>query len=613
MSIETLRTESKKTVRNPIAKVRITWTDPLIDRSIKTIASETNYVSQSQQVADLVNVVPEKWFHTNDTDVTLDGTWFPPPSSDEAAKTAQMGWWGESSCDINGDWSIGSYPTLTVDFAPRFVEGYLVTGDSALNEFPVDFTVELQKEILGTYVTLETVDIVDNDLLTYTAKFSQSYNNANRVLVTIKKWNTPEKVAKIVEFYTSVTEEFGPDDIVYMNILQEFEDSDGTLPVGNISCNELDLSLQNINDRFFPGNTDSEIYTFIKRNRRIEAFLGFQYDDGQVEYLQKGIYWSGDWAVSDLGTVAQTSARDRFEMMRKKEFPVADVFTENLFDVTVKDLMIAVLDHFSEYMVDFFYDLSDMNDIYTVSVFLPEFFENKNYFDVVKELSAASLSYSYMDEPTDDEKSQNGGSMKDIMRVKRLESVYSEDISIPDSVDITTDDFINKNQPANTEELANVIRVIYKVFTFDAEAGEWKSEDLVNTSRNEQSIREYGELVYEYENSDLIQQESTAQSIGGLLLGSFSQTRKDIEVDAFGDVTLKLTDTIIVPEYQKGNVSTTSAFSVKRLSSVYDGSLRQSIEGRKLKDLDPNVIEESPNAEDIIVEDKNNTDIIEEG
>ena len=53
MSIETLREESKATVRRPIAKVIVTWTDPLIDPSIDAVPSEVHGDARNQAVPHL--------------------------------------------------------------------------------------------------------------------------------------------------------------------------------------------------------------------------------------------------------------------------------------------------------------------------------------------------------------------------------------------------------------------------------------------------------------------------------------------------------------------------------------------------------------------------------
>jgi hypothetical protein len=580
MSLETLREESKATVRRPIAKVVVTWTDPLIDTSINTEVSEENRVSHPVQLADLVTTVPRKWFHTNDTSVVLDGSHYPAPSTLKEARANQMGWWGSQSSDGSGNFS--TPPQLSVTFARRLVESANVTGDSAMNEYPVDYTIKVYNTSGGGFALAETISIAGNTQISRNHTFTQSHPNATKLELTISKWSAADKVAKIAEFYSAVVEEFGADDIMLLNILQEFESAEGTLPVGNISCNELDLSLQNITDRFFSENTNSDIYNLIRRNRKIEPYLGFRYKNGTEEYIPMGLYWSGDWATTDNSTFAQTSARDRFELMRKKKFPYDEVFTEILSDVSIKFLMTAVLESLFTYMYDFYYDISDMDDNYTVPHFDPEFFKKKTYFEVVKELAVAGLLYVYMDTPTDEEITENGVLCKDMFRAKRLETVFPEAVVPANAIQITKDDFIDKSQLADTESMANTIDVVYKQFSLVD--GEWDSEDVTYTVEDAASISEYGVMDYEYQTSDLIQLETHAEDVAYSLLESFKIPKRDIEINAFGDITLELANQISVPEYQKTNVDRRGIFAVTKRNPQYDGSLRMVVSGRKLTD-----------------------------
>ncbi|HHV41481.1 MAG TPA: hypothetical protein GXX72_01345 [Clostridiaceae bacterium] len=64
------------------------------------------------------------------------------------------------------------------------------------------------------------------------------------------------------------------DDIISINLLEEREVSQGSLPVGNISANEIDIRLNNESRKFDAGNRQSPLYQLLKANRRIKAWLG---------------------------------------------------------------------------------------------------------------------------------------------------------------------------------------------------------------------------------------------------------------------------------------------------------------------------------------------------
>jgi hypothetical protein len=589
MSLETLRAESKEIVRDPIAKAVVTFTDPLIDLSLDTEQSENNRVSYPEQITDLVTEVPKKWFHTNDTDVILDGSWFPMASTLLEARRYQVGWWGTQSAGVSGEFLAPNKPTIASTFTARPVYSFVVAGDSALNEFPVDFKVTVFNKSGENYIPVEVFIVTGNTELKYSSDFNTPHFNAAKIELEITTWNTPGKIVKIVEFYTAVIETFYSDDIFYMNLLEEFEGTEGTLPVGNISCNEMDINFQNITDRFFSENTDSTIHRFIKRNRKIEPYFGFRYPNGTEEYVAKGLYWSGDWTAGDNDTGAQTTARDRFELLRRYDFPWETVFPDILQNVTLKSLTETVLNSVTAYMYDFFYDISDLDDFYFVPHFDPEFFKGKTYFDVIRDLATAGLSYAYMDLPTEDEIEDNGPLNKDMFRMKKLTTAFPITALPEDAIEITKRDFIEKVQPAVTESMANTINVIYKIFTLvpsedPEEPAKWESEGFIETRQDDDSVVEYGVMNYEYKGSDLIQTAELAIAIANSLLVSFKIPKRDIELQAFGDITLKLADQTEIPEYQKNGIDKRGIFALTKLSTQFDGSLRMGISGRKLID-----------------------------
>lgn len=579
MSLETLRAESKKTLRRPVAKVRITWTDPLIDLSLNTSATEENRAAHTIQVADNVEDVPRKWFHTNHTLVTLDGTFYPMPGTLLDARKSQVGWWGTQNSDgTTGSFPAGSEPTLTLSFSRRYVKEVTVSGDSAYGEYPVDYTVTMYETIAGVYTAVEQITVTGNTDGARTDQFVTPSFNATRIELEVSKWSRTGTVVKVAEFYSDVIEEFTTDDILALNILQEFEGSEGTLPVGNISCNELDLNMQNLTDRFYSENTGSDIYTLIRRNRKIEPFLGFRYPGGVEEYIPLGLYWSGDWATSELDTGAQTTARDRFELMRKTEFPISAVESIQGERVSLHEILTLVLAELEGYMYDLFYDIDSLNNSPNVRYFDSEIFADSSYFDVLKLIVAAGLAYAYMDTPTDEEITANGPLCKDILRVRNLDEVFPSGVFPEDAIPITKDDYINRSQPADTESMANVIVVPYTVYT-DGEA-----EEFTYTKRDEDSISEYGVMTFEYDSNELVQTEREAEAIALSLLESFVVPKRDVEVETFGDITLKLTDQVQVPEYQKGGVDKRGIFALRRISAEFDGSLRIMLNGRKLAD-----------------------------
>jgi hypothetical protein len=107
------------------------------------------------------------------------------------------------------------------------------------------------------------------------------------------------------------------------------------------------------------------------------------------------------------------------------------------------------------------------------------------------------------------------------------------------------------------------------------------SEDQI-TVRNDESIKEYGVLSYDYPVNDLIQTEAQASTIANLLLESYKLLRKDIDMQMFGDPTLKLVDALDVPLYQKNGLNNRGVFVTTKIKTEYNGSLRSDISGRRI-------------------------------
>jgi len=390
-------TAIKAVTRKFRPRLEVTWTDPFIDPSITASANDENYINYPEHCADLIETPKRKWAHI-DGICKPDGTYYPAPDAIEQA-TAQMGWWNAVRCDGSAVWS-GPYPTLTISFAMRPILGLLVKGDSAYNEYPVDFDINIYDE---SDVLLHTETVVGNTKIRWVKSVAdQGINEAAKMELIVKKWSAANRIVKIVEFYTCIIETYEGDDIVSMNLLEESEISDGSLPIGNISCNELDVELQNIKligpdgtiilDPFYTGNTDSYLHALIKKNRKITASIGCVLADATVEYVTLGTFWTGDPKVSEKSPVISFSARDRMELLRKAEFIGSEVY-EN---INLYDLAAIVLEHAKIHipMQDLAYSLDTALEDFVIPY---AWFPKQSYFETIRQIAEACIGMAYMD------------------------------------------------------------------------------------------------------------------------------------------------------------------------------------------------------------------------
>lgn len=272
--------------RQVLARVAIDYTDPFIDQSIRIEASEQANVSYPQQTADSVDQTTRKY-------ACLDGTWdltsgeyHLAPSADQLAQR-QFGWWGAQFCDQDGYFA-SPYPTLTVRHSPRPMRQLKVVGDTARGEYPVDFTVKLY----GSDDTLlKTETVTGNDQVSWQKALEPQVPDVAKQVLEITKWSLPGTCVKIIEFFTSIREVYETGDLVSLRLLEEREASQGSLPVGNISSNEITLALNNESKKFDVDNDQSPLKNLLKPNRRIQAWLGLK-GGGEGMNIQRNVDFS---------------------------------------------------------------------------------------------------------------------------------------------------------------------------------------------------------------------------------------------------------------------------------------------------------------------------------
>ena len=259
----------KSPTRTVLGKVQIDYTDPFIDQSIDMVVNENASVSYPNQTADTIQS-PFNKILSLDGSCKPDGTYYPAPSEG----TRQMGWWGKQLAGADGSF-VEPYPTLTVTFFSRPITELKVVGDNKRGEYPVDFTIGLYSE--GDLLYEEVVS--DNTKIEWNKKLDEAVTQVTSMVLTVTKWSHPGRQVKILEFYTSVQEVYEGKDLLEIRLLEEREVDAGSLPVGSISANEIEIKLSNEDRRFDAGNKNSPLYETLKVNRRIKAWLGQEVTD----------------------------------------------------------------------------------------------------------------------------------------------------------------------------------------------------------------------------------------------------------------------------------------------------------------------------------------------
>ena len=258
--------------RHVIARAVIDYTDPFMDQSIEIEASEQANVSYPQQTADSVDTATHKWASL-DGSCVLDGTYHLAPPPEKLAQY-QFGWWGKQLAGAGGAF-VSPYPTLTIRHLPRPIRQLKVIGDTARGEYPVDFTIKLYAQ---NETILYTETVTGNTQVNWSKTLAVPVLDVAKQVLEITRWSHAGRCAKIVELFTSIREVYETGDLISIRLLEEREASQGSLPVGNISANEITLVLNNEDKKFDIDNENSPLKNLLKPNRRIQVWLGISED-----------------------------------------------------------------------------------------------------------------------------------------------------------------------------------------------------------------------------------------------------------------------------------------------------------------------------------------------
>lgn len=396
---------SEATVRKFYSKLNITWSDTFIDNTLSAYVNDSNVVNDAyslvSQVIDQINAVPRKWAHL-DGALYPDGTFYPMPGNTLSAAENQVGWWGEEECDSSGEWLTD--PTLITQFAARPLYNLTVCGENIYGEYPRSFEInvytlatdsvpvhtETVVNDVGTDWVLSKVDVGDSQAVKWDKTLAVAITTCEKIELIVKKWNVTGRVVKISEFYSAITNEYTDNDVVSLRLLEESEIADGTLPVGNISCNEVDIKLQNVDNKFFWNNTASPIHTQLKVNRKIVAYLGIELADTSIHWETLGTFFSGDWDAEENDTTASTVARDRMELLRKSDYEVSEL-QEN---ITLYALAELVLNDAKTKITDLRWNIDTDLQNFTIPY---AWFTKQSYFKCIKTIAGACMGRAYMD------------------------------------------------------------------------------------------------------------------------------------------------------------------------------------------------------------------------
>lgn len=610
---------AKRTGRQTFAKLEINYTDPFVDQSIAVTVSGDAEGSHKDQVANGIYQPSHLWFSLDGSSL-LDGTYkLMPPTSDTIAELSlEMGWWSADAAGVGG--AFASPQVLTVVFAERTIESLLVCADSLRHEYPVDFTIKLYD---SSDTLLHTETVTGNTLEYWTASISAVTGVVKQVL-SITKWSHANRSAKIYEFFTAIKRTYYGDEIMSLELLEERESDQASIPVGNISSGQLTAKIHN-KERQFDYGSPSPISDMIKPMRKLVPYLGAAGAGGVTEYIPLGVFWSQEWNVPDDDLAVDTVGYDLLSLMAKKDYA-----PELMTDVSLYDIIENICQSFgllvSMYAIDAELDVDTIPYVWidrtncrealrvAIEAGLASGYadrlgvlqiEGPNY---LKANSATSLRTIMASEYFGRKNPSRYSTISNVVKVKTFplvpdssaSSVYANDsvqvpayttvevevnfsespcidavaslvgspagLSITDAeyhssgAVLTIENTLSVQQVANLDVQAKILRVV---------------GSRTAVARDEASITEFGEQVYEFPDNPLVQDYELAEKIANGILSIYSSARRDLSQEWRGDPALELGDRITTDSSR----TTTDDFWIIRQTLSWDGTLSAEHEG----------------------------------
>lgn len=611
-----VHTQMDSDVRKVFGKVEITYTDVFLDQSIITQATEIHPYTLPEQTADNLRTPSYRWFTLHDN--TLDGSCH-PMSVDVASW--EVGWWSTSISDASGNFAIP--PELSILFDPRSIFILNVTGDSLANMYPTNFTIKCYNGTTEIY----SLNVPNNTQVDWRMDISLTpIINCTHIKLIVHTVNKPHQPCRILEFITSVVQVYTDEDrLSFMRLLEEREVSDGTLPVGNVTSNEVDIRLDNT-DRYFDAlNPKSPVATMMKPNRRVRVWLGTEIIPGDIEWHLLGKFWTIQWSAPKSDVYVTITARDILNLMSRTKFINGDVMQ----DATLYDLGVLVLEDFGLLPGEYYVDPALQNAVVPFG-----WFDRMSHREALIQIARAGLAvvnvdnngvvridvsttplsqmtvldddvniYS-LDNPQDWTQVINTVNIKWISHTlaasKDILSVDNLYVEVPAGQDTTLTFEFNEKPVVYVDSVviggdANVVLVDYHKYSWGiditvhnngATTEMWQSilvmgqplthKVFTETLQDDVLVRDLGVLNFDLESS-LIQTKQLASTIGTGILASYKDPQRSFNIETRGDISLNLGDLVGVntDSGQKEAIITSQVYE-------FDGALKSTLKAVKV-------------------------------
>lgn len=325
----------KDQVRKLYAKVKIIYQDADASYEISAITSSNSKLSFPIQVYQ-GNISPTVKACTMDGNSTMNGEY------QLLGNNCIMGWWSSELSNELGNFT--NNPTIELNFIKRPVWKWTIIGDNKLNQFPVDFKLTIFNQ---NKEELCSKTITNNGKVQIMVKFDDTYTDVKSIKLEIIKWNTPNAVVKILQFFDTLEENYEGNDIKSFEVLESLATDGEGISFGIIS-NTMTASIYNRNRKFEVGY----LKDYLLLGRKVIPYIGIEDEEGNINYEQVGVFLSDEWSVPQNDQWVKLKCFDRLIKFQKMTY-IGYPFRENvsLKEITIDILKNAGLEE-SEFIID---------------------------------------------------------------------------------------------------------------------------------------------------------------------------------------------------------------------------------------------------------------------
>ena len=596
-----VHTRMKDTTRRIYGKVYITYTDPMLENETTVETNMEAYNSVKEQVMDGIMSNNELFFTLYDNDLT--------GSYKLMSEYSQVGWVSGSVSNEAREFT--NVPYLRINFSTRPITPLTVYFDyshgNTAEEFSVEFVRNGSDSVIKSFTNNHSAAVLINE---------EVVTGVDAIIIRVYKTTKPNYPISILEVPVLSTLLYkgykDTSDLISIDMLEELTYEDDVEALGGVSANEVTIALDNSKRLFYFNNTNSAVSKQLRRNRRIEPWLGTEIIPGEIEWYKLGTYWSYSWDVPVNSLIASVVGFDTLGLLDTTDFKQHYVQTNK----SLGELIEYVLTDAKQSLYFINWKIDD--SLYDVKVPYA-WFEQGSHTAALRKISSAYPMHVYCDRDgficaapqrinldfyydvwsdstnvISKEYSSLYTTLPNIVNVNvKMPTLVENDNLVQDNLSFDVSSMstrvLNFSKPYLSEISVSVdkddtVSYSYVAYSWGIEftftgTGTVRSINCVGTSvdtsntssitrRNEESIRTDGALVRNVE-ADFIQTSEIATIILDRIFKLSTNDKYDATVTYRGDISLSINDPILLLD----GIAPDNRYNIRRHQLSWNGAL----------------------------------------